>query len=70
MPVVNRIGSKTDMQSTERSCATCIFAELSDGQGECRRLPPSIVAGLSRDGRWPIIHPLHWCGEYSAKVGV
>lgn len=54
-------------------CENCRWAILTGGYGaiECRRNPPTAVLDplTIPKGRFPIVRPSDWCGEFQAKEG-
>lgn len=37
------------------------------GKGECRRHPP-VMGPSTPQGRWPVVQPAMWCGEFASKA--
>ena len=56
----------------KRICATCAKFKPSNGhEGECRALPPTIIA-FNTDtsdyhGYWPLVGRHEWCWSYAAN---
>lgn len=57
-----------------RRCDKCEWwVKLKDEEdnGQCRRLPPTVVATEKADGnfmaRWPRVYDTHWCGEFRLR---
>jgi len=55
--------------SPKESCLSCVFYfNATDGNGYCRRYPPTV---LQRDGEVSLSVPVsgwEWCGEYRKKT--
>lgn len=53
-------------------CSDCRFfvevERLHDEEGtingECHKLPPTVIHGTGDVGTWPIIEGTEWCGEF------
>lgn len=46
-------------------CGECVyFLKVREIEGKCRRYPPS--ASLGAVGRFPVVLPSNWCGEFTA----
>jgi hypothetical protein len=53
------------------SCENCRFwlrdddvNSQEDGDGECRKSPPTIVGSSWTGGRWTVTNEVDWCGEW------
>ena len=55
---------------TSISCRSCRFFvpkwEVENSAGECRKKTPYVMHGASW-GKFPMVEPDTWCGEYRAK---
>ena len=52
-----------------KSCNRCAYYDSGDAviTGFCRRFPPSIFRGVAVPGKFPIVAPDGWCGEYKGR---